>query len=72
MEKSGSAVSVYYPMDIEEYNNQIYKTSKNTLWLRNGYCSIKGVTKATAAWGDAEGSSPWFFKYLEFVTMNTV
>lgn len=70
--KSGAAVSVFYPMDIEEYNNQIYKSSKNSLWLRNGYLSLKGVTKATADWGEDEGPNTWFFKYLEFITMNTI
>lgn len=70
--KMGSAISVYYPMDKAEHRKYVHISRYNTMWLRYGFCSLKGVAKATADWGEEEGPSPWFYKYLDFVTMNTV
>jgi hypothetical protein len=70
--KMGSAISVYYPMDRAEHVKYVHISRYNTMWLRYGFCSLKGVSKATADWGEEEGPSPWFYKYLDFVTMNTV
>jgi hypothetical protein len=36
-EKDGIVLSVYYPMDIEEYKKNINKPGRNSYWLRNGY-----------------------------------
>lgn len=70
--KDGIAVSVYYPMDKEEYEQEIGKTAKNTYWFRHGYRSRLGLAKATADWGKDNASNPWMFKYLDEVKMDTV
>ena len=59
--KDGIAVSVYYPMDKEEYDKEIGKTAKNSYWFRHGYRSRLGLSKATADWGKDNASNPWMF-----------
>lgn len=69
--KQGIFVSVWYPMDKEEHYNTL--TSKtNSYWFRYGYKSRLGLTKATSSWGTEDHPSPWFYKYLDDVRMNTV
>lgn len=70
--KDGIAVSVYYPMDTEEYEKEIVKPGKNSYWFRHGYRSRLGLSKATADWGKENASNPWMFKYLDEVKMDTV
>ena len=38
--KDGVAVSVYYPMDKNEYDQTINKNGRNTKWLRYGNKSL--------------------------------
>jgi len=60
-------------MDREEYNKYVDTSRWNSKWLRYGYCSLLGVARATADWGQDEPSlGPWFYKYLEYVTLNCV
>lgn len=47
-EKDGIVLSVYYPMDIEEYKRTINKPGRNSYWLRNGYEGRLGIAKAMA------------------------
>ena len=68
----GSAVSIYYPMDIAEYDSMIDKKGRNTYFFRNGIHSRRGVSRATAPWGKEEGTGPWFYKFLDIVRLNTV
>ena len=70
--KDGIAVSVYYPMDTEEYEKEIVKPGKNSYWFRHGYRSRLGLSKSTADWGKDNPSNPWMFKYLDEVKMDTV
>ena len=70
--KDGIEISVYYPMDIEEYNQEIRKPGKNTFWFRHGYRSRLGLSKATSDWGKDNAANPWMFKYLDDVKMYTV
>jgi len=70
--KDGIAVSVYYPMDMDEYEKEIVKPGKNTYWFRHGYRSRLGLSKATADWGKDNSQNPWMFKYLDEVKMGTV
>lgn len=70
--KDGVAVSVYYPMDVEEHEKEIDKPGKNTFWMRHGYRSRVGLSKLTADWGKDNASSPWQFKYLDDLKMDTV
>ena len=67
----GIACSAYYPMDKEEYYKNIHQTGRNTPWLRYGYKSRLGVTKATAQWGSDYHVDPWMYKYLDDVYMYT-
>lgn len=48
----GSAISCYYPMDRKEHSTKVHISRYNTNWLRNGYCSLLGVARATAGWGE--------------------
>ena len=66
------ALSVWYPMDREEYDKQINQTARNSQWTRYGYASRKGISDATAPWGSEEGPHPWFYRYVDFIKMNTV
>lgn len=66
----GFGITVFYPMDKEEYEKEI--GSKNTLWFRHGFKSRLGLTRATADWGKENHPSPWCFKYLDDVKMDTV
>lgn len=50
--KDGIAVSVYYPMDREEYSKNIRFKDRNTSWLRYGKSSIQGLSKSLADIGD--------------------
>lgn len=59
-------------MDREEYDNTISERGRNTFWLRYGYASRKGISKANASWGDEDGPHPWMFKYTDFIALNTV
>lgn len=67
----GIACSAYYPMDKEEYIKNIDLKGRNTQWLRYGYKSRLGVTKATAQWGSDYHVDPWMYKYLDDVYMYT-
>jgi hypothetical protein len=70
--KDGIAISVWYPMDKDEYEKTIGLPGRNTHWLRYGYKSRKGVSFATAEWGKEEPcTNPWFYKYIDDVKMNT-
>jgi len=53
--KDGIAVSVYYPMDMDEYDREIGKPGKNTYWMRNGYRTRIGLAKCTSDWGKDNG-----------------
>ena len=59
-------------MDMDEYDKEIVKPGKNSYWLRHGYRSRLGLSKATSDWGKDNPSNPWMFKYLDEVTMDTV
>jgi hypothetical protein len=68
----GLELSIYYPMDKDEYKQTLSKdSSRNSLMLRHGYKSRLGLAKATAEYGTDEGKHPWLFKYLDDVKMNT-
>lgn len=70
--KEGLAVSVYYPMDRLEYNRALKKDkNRNTLWLRNGRKSLKGLSLSMA---DFYQSHPptCLVRYFGRVRMNTV
>ena len=65
-------MSIFYPMDKKVYNEQIKIKGKNSYWFRYGYASRLGLTKATADWGSESHPSPWFYKYLDDIKMDTV
>ena len=69
--KEGIFISVWYPMDIEEHERTL-NSKTNSYWFRYGYKSRLGLTKATSSWGTEDHPSPWFYKYLDDVRMNTV
>lgn len=58
-------------MDKEEHYNTL-NSKTNSYWFRYGYKSRLGLTKATSSWGTEDHPSPWFYKYLDDVRMNTV
>ena len=70
--RDGISMSIFYPMDLEEYEKMINLEGKNSYWFRYGYQSRLGLTKATADWGKEDHPSPWFYKYLDNVKMDTV
>ena len=61
----GLIVSVWYPMDREEYAARIDEIGRNPKWLRYGYESREGVARAMAAWGTEDYQHPWMIKYLD-------
>jgi hypothetical protein len=65
-------MSVYYPMDREEYDKTIGEKGRNSFMFRHGYNSRLGLMKATSTWGTEDHKHPWLFKYLDDVKMNTV
>ena len=69
--KNGLTVSVWYPMDRDEHKRSL-NNKTNSFWFRYGYKSRLGLTKATSSWGTEDHPSPWFYKYLDDVKMNTV
>ena len=69
--KDGTTISVWYPMDREEYDKTINEKGRNTYYMRYGYTSRLGIAKATSSWGTEDHVSPWFFKYVDDVKMNT-
>ena len=69
--EDGVEMSVYYPMDKEEYTDTIQKEPhRNSLIFRHGYKSRLGLSKCTAKYGTDDHKHPWFFKYLDDVRMN--
>ena len=69
--KSGLFVSVWYPMDKEEHKKEL-NSKTNSYWFRYGYQSRMGLTKCTAPWGTENHQSPFLYKYLDNIRMNTV
>lgn len=69
--KDGTTLSVWYPMDRDEYKATIKESGRNSYWLRYGYSSRLGIAKGTAAWGTDDYMSPWFFKYVDDLKMDT-
>jgi len=70
--EGGNAMSVYYPIDIDEYDLNIKTPGRNPPWLRYGYKSRVGLAKTTADWGEEEHIPPWLFKYLDDIKMNVL
>lgn len=68
--KSGIGVSCYYPMDKNEYEQNIKKRKRNSKWLRYGRQSVKGMTRATADIGSLDHPPFWFFYYLKKIRMD--
>ena len=70
--KDGYAVSVYYPMDRIEYNRTLKKDrSRNTLWLRYGRKSLKGLSLSSAEFYTNHPPT-CLLQYFLRVRMNTV
>lgn len=65
-------MSVYYPIDADEYDLNIKTPGRNPHWLRYGYKSRLGLAKTTADWGEEEHIPPWLFKYLDDIKMNVL
>ena len=70
--QEGIAVSVYYPMDIDEYKILIKRRKRNTKWLRYGEEQILGITKATADIGSKTHPPTCIFNYMRKILMYTV
>lgn len=64
LRESGTAISVYYPMDKHEYSSNIKKEGRNTKWFRYEEKSLLGLARATADVGKQDHLPPWMFKYL--------
>ena len=69
--KDGRALSVFYPMDKDEYERTL-TDSNNSPWISYGHTSLKGFSAGTADWGSESGPPPWFFKYCLDVKMDCV
>jgi len=70
--EQGVEVSVFYPMDRDEYEKTIKEKGRNTYMFRHGYTSRLGVARATSSWDTEDHKHPWFYKYLDAVKMDTV
>lgn len=65
-----NAVSVFYPMDREIYDQQI--KLNNTPWLRNGSKTLLGIAKAGHDYGTEDHPSMLFFRHMRKINMDTV
>ena len=72
MRIGGNAVSVYYPVDREEYKRTINLKGRNTKWLRYGKRSIKGLTMAAGEYDAQKPRAECFFNYMKRIYMDTV
>ena len=59
-------------MDRDEYNQTIKIKGRNTLWLRYGESSLKGLSRSLADFGSDTHPPSFFLKYLLKIKMNTV
>lgn len=70
--KEGVCVSVYYPMDRTEYARALKKDkSRNTLWLRYGRRSLKGVSLSMAEFYSSHPPT-CLVRYFGRIRMDTV
>lgn len=67
--KLGSEISVYYPVDKEEYNRVIHRN--NTLWLRHGDHTLLGLAKASMPYGREDHPRSCWFRYFRRIRMDT-
>ncbi len=69
--KLGSEVSIYYPVDQDEYRRVIGRAGGNTLWLRHGDHTLLGLAKATMPYGREDHPRLCWFRYIRRVKMGT-
>jgi len=69
--REGVAVSVYYPMDREEHRRTLRYKNRNTLWLRYGKKSLKGISMSLADLGSDSHPPTCYINYFKRVKMNT-
>jgi hypothetical protein len=69
---NGNMVSVYYPMDRDEYKRNINKKGNNSKWLRYGDKTLLGFAKAVPNHGTEKHPSVLMFRHLRKVKMDTV
>ncbi len=67
--KLGSEVSIYYPVDRDEYDRVIRK--RNTLWLRHGDHTLLGLAKASVPYGQEDHPRLCWFRYFRRIRMDT-
>ena len=67
--KLGSEVSVFYPVDKDEYKRVIKRD--NTLWLRHGDNTLLGLAKASVPYGREDHPRPCWFRYFKRIKMDT-
>jgi predicted dienelactone hydrolase len=66
----GSEVSVFYPVDMDEYMKAI-RAGKNTMWLRHGDHTLLGLAKASIPYGREDHPSLFWFRYFRRIRMDT-
>ena len=59
-------------MDRDEYRKSIKVKGKNSLWLRYGDNSLKGLSRSLSDFGSESHPPPFFLKHLLKIKMNTV
>ena len=59
-------------MDIDVWKETIKDSSRNTKWMRNGYCTQAGMAEATAPWGKVYHAHPFTLKYFERIYLDCV
>lgn len=64
-------MSVYYPMDREEHRRTLRYKNRNTLWLRYGKKSLKGISMSLADLGSDSHPPTCYINYFKRVKMNT-
>ena len=70
--KNGLGMSLWYPMDRDEYDRTISESGRNTYWLRYGYESRVGLSRISPDHESDKSPCPWIFKFLDDVKMDTV
>ncbi len=65
----GSEVSIYYPVDRDEYYRVIRMS--NTLYLRHGDHTLLGIARASVPYGREDHLRLCWFRFLRRIRMDT-
>ena len=69
--KLGSEVSIFFPVDKDEYKRVIRRKGGNTMWLRHGDHTLLGLAKASVPYGREDHIWVGLLRYFRRIKMDT-